>query len=256
MDMIKIEFPSDRPDIARHLGAALTAIGSDNATLTADNAFSFERLLENLSVELNVPVELLRGKALNAEVSDTTEQDTASVIGDAGSNDNGGFNQEELDESETLGKRDPKGVAFNVRLCANASKPFYASGGKRSGQWKKRQGVGDDEYEGWYANELANLAPATSDEGDESNINTADAFGGQGGGDTAAPAVPHDAGTLMAWVSEMQSAGRVTQEMVNAAYTQAGITMTDIFEGPGKTPDVIAGRVGEIHNILQGWAQQ
>ena len=238
MDMIKIEFPSDRPDIALQLGIALYRIGKndDTESLIADE-------IEPSSDEAAYQQHL--------KATDTTASSTA----DAGSDANGGFNKEELDESESLGKRDPKGVAFNVRLCANASKPFYASG-KRVDQWKKRQGVEDDEYEGWYANELANLTPAASDEGGESNINTADAFGGQGGGDTAAPAIPHDAGTLMAWVSEMQSAGRLTQEMVNAAYTQAGITMTDIFEGPGKTPDVIAGRVGEIHNILQGWAQQ
>lgn len=233
MDMIKIEFPADRPDIAQHLGIALYRIGKndDTESLIADE-------IESGSDEAEYQRHV-RG-------TDISEQD-------AGSNDNGGFNQEELDESENLAKRDPNGVAFNVELCANAAKPFYASG-KRTGQWKKRQGVEDDEYEGWYANELANLTPAASDDGGESNINTADAFGGQG--DTAAPAIPHDAGTLMAWVSEMQSAGRVTQEMVNAAYTQAGTAMTDIFEGPGKTPDVIAGRVGEIHNILQGWAQQ
>lgn len=236
--MIKIEFPADRLDIAKHLGKALTAIGTADAI-----GDMVERGLGG------IPGRTLTG-------ADVTAESFAEVTGqDAGSNENGGFNQDELDESDNLAKRDPKGVAFNVEMCANASKPFYASG-KRTDQWKKRQGVGDDEYEGWYANELANLAPAESDDGGESNVNTAAAFGGQGSSDAVEPVIPHDAGSLMAWVAEMQSAGRLTQEMVNAAYTQAGIAMTDIFEGPGKTPDVIAGRVGEIHNILQGWAQQ
>lgn len=239
MSTIKIEFPADRRDIAHCLGTALVALGAAAALSEEGEPGSDEARYQQ-----------------HLKDTDTPEQDISSVTTNAGSNDNGGFNQEELDGSENLEKRDPNGVAYNAEMCANAAKPFYASG-KRTGQWKKRQGVGDDEYEGWYANELANLEPAESDDGGESNINTADAFGGQGQGQGEdLPAIPHDAGTLMAWVAEMQSAGRLTQEMVNAAYTQAGIAMTDIFEGPGKTPDVIAGRVGEVHNILQGWAQQ
>ena len=239
MDMIKIEFPSDRPDIARHLGTALYYIGKSDDT-------------ESLLDEEIEPGSDEGKHQQHLKDTGTSEEEITSVTNNAGSNDNGGFNQEELDGSENLEKRDPNGVAYNAEMCANAAKPFYASG-KRTGQWKKRQGVGDDEYEGWYANALANLAP--EDDG-EPSVNTADAFGGQDSSDDVEPVIPHDAGTLMAWVAEMQSAGRLTQEMVNAAYVQAGLGMVDIFEGPDKAPDVIAGRVGEIHNILQGWAQQ
>ena len=52
---------------------------------------------------------------------------------------------------------DHNGVEKNAEFCGNAASPFYGSG-KRKGQWKKRQGVADEAYDEWYAEERAGCA--------------------------------------------------------------------------------------------------
>ena len=263
--MIKIEFPANRKDIAKAISTALLAISEDDYAGTAavieagdaepghDEA-KYQKHLEEqresfdaFQADILVRISQTFGldiKLLEDAVGATPDDEGRTL-----------FTENELKEGQQLtddAKRDPNGVAFNEEFCGNAAKPFYASG-KREGQWKKRQGLDDAAYDAWYAAELAKVKVPPSEDTDET-IDTSGAFGGGGDQQQQQNPVPHDAGTLMAWVSEMQTAGRITQEQVNAAYTQANLTMMDIFESPEKTPDIVAERVGILHSILSAWA--
>lgn len=141
--------------------------------------------------------------------------------------------------------RDQHGVAFNVHYCGEAQDPFYSSG-KRSGQWKKKRGVSDKDYDDWYAEELAELR------GEESHqpgpVNTAGAFGT---GQTEQPnqaAAPQDTGEFMGWVSEKQAGGLITQDDIQQAYNQAGVQVTDLF--PPNDPQTIAGHIRQLYDLL------
>lgn len=137
---------------------------------------------------------------------------------------------------------DSKGVPFDKDYCANAADPFYKSG-KTSGQWKKKKGVEEAEYNDWYALRLREVPTATAEPKAEQPIDTTAAFSGQ-----QAPVTtdaPADAGSFMVWVSEMTTAGHFTQADVTAAYEQASIGAADIFQG-----DNAAGNIATLHGIL------
>lgn len=145
--------------------------------------------------------------------------------------------------------RDQHGVAFNVHYCGEAQDPFYSSG-KRSGQWKKKRGVSDKDYDDWYAEELAELRGGATDE--ESHqpaaVNTAGAFGNGQAQQQSAPAAPQDTGEFMGWVSEKQAGGHITQDDIQQAYNQAGVQVTDLF--PPNDPQTIAGRIRQLYDLL------
>lgn len=246
MSIIKIEFPADRPDIALALSTALQTIGTVKVK-------GCDGCNEPGSDEVEFQAHVKAEGASEESIASATSQD-------AGSDDHGQFTKTETEEQDNLvdpANTDTKGVPFNAEFCGKAAKPYYASG-KRSGQWKKRQGVDELVYDNWYAAELAKVATSGAGQGDQAPVNTASAFSGQQQQEPAAnnePAVPHDAGTLMAWVSEMQAANRITQQQVNEAYQQAGVTMTDVFPGPNKTEETIAQAVRNVYTILVSWAQ-
>lgn len=145
--------------------------------------------------------------------------------------------------------RDQHGVAFNVHYCGEAQDPFYSSG-KRSGQWKKKRGVSDKDYDDWYAEKLAGLRGGATDE--ESHqpgpVNTAGAFGNGQAQQQSAPAAPQDTGEFMGWVSEKQAGGHITQDDIQQAYNQAGVQVTDLF--PPNDPQTIAGRIRQLYDLL------
>lgn len=148
--------------------------------------------------------------------------------------------------------RDQHGVAFNNHYCGEAQDPFYSSG-KRSGQWKKKRGVSDNDYDDWYAEELAELRggqTADEDSHQPSQVNSAAAFGGGGGGgqQQAQTTAPQDTGEFMGWVSEKQAGGLITQDDIQQAYTQAGVQVTDLF--PPNDPQTIASRIRQLYDLL------
>ena len=240
---IKIEFPADNLNAARHLGAALTALGNASAggaevAVESFDAFC-EAALSRIAAAFNLEPELLRtvwdGDVVVEEEIVVTKTETVGVS-----------------TTQTAGaaadaRLDEHGVPFDPAMCGTAAIPFYASG-PNAGQWKKLRGVDQATYDTWYAE----AKPATQPAGNGEPVNTAGAFQPDDSG-AVDPAVPHDAGTLMAWVSGMQGAGRLTQDQVNSAYTQANLVMPDIFPSDANTPDVIAERVGKLYLILSAW---
>lgn len=138
-------------------------------------------------------------------------------------------------------RTDLKGVPFNEQFCGKAADPYYKEGNARAGQWKKRQGVDQKDYDGWYAEELAKLdgLPDVSED-EPKEVNTASAFGG-GQANTA----PANGGELMAWISAKQTANVLTQAMIDEAYQVTGVSVPDLF-----MPDKAAAAVASIYGVL------
>ena len=129
---------------------------------------------------------------------------------------------------------DEHGVPFDAAYCAKSDKPFYATG-KRVGQWKKKRGTDQDEYDIWYdENRPPELEP------EPGKVDTAAAFAGPGatgeaGAVTATTDLPSTPGDLMKWCAEQTAAGAMTTEQVTAAYAACGITVADMFGADGPT---------------------
>lgn len=118
---------------------------------------------------------------------------------------------------------DRNGVTFDPEYCGKAKDPFYESG-PREGQWKKRKGVDDAIYDNWYRARLALTTEPT-----KTSVNTHNAF--------AAPQqiqrpIPGNVGELMGWISEMQGAGRLTQEIVDNTFKSLNLDIGALFNKP------------------------
>lgn len=148
-------------------------------------------------------------------------------------------------QNSTDARRDHKGVAFNVHYCGEAQEPFYTSG-KRSGQWKKKRGLSDKDYDDWYAEELAELQGGGG-EPDPEPVNSAAAFGSPQQ-QQQQPTAPRDTGAFMGWVAEKQAAGLITQDDIQKAYGEVGVQVADLF--PPNDHAAIARAIGGLHGVL------
>ena len=150
---------------------------------------------------------------------------------------------------------DEKGVGKNTDFCGNAAKPFNASG-KKKGQWKKRQGVAEADYDKWYEESLAMVSagPSTelqADAGDNvTQIDTSNAFANQqqqnlhNDSQQQAPAGAgnltfKDGGEFMQWLSEQQAAELITPGDIDVAYQTTSVGMGDLFDPAKATQAVI-----------------
>ena len=219
-------------------------------TIETENPETIQKLITALA---DSPIEISGRAPVGAPVDDTPmPSDTAGAPGDDDP-DSGPSQESDDGGAQTSTGTDPlvdeNGVAKNAKYCADAKKPFYASG-KRKGQWKKAQAVTEEEYDAWYAGALAEANADGSE--DESPATAASAFaGGATQQDTLSPA-PTDGGQLMAWVSEHQTAGYFTQEDVNQVYAQLQIGMPQLFAG---SPEDIARHVANVYNSLLAFVQ-
>jgi len=232
--MIKLEFPSDRPDIALALGQALTAIGTGTALCSSPAPTIAKDADHTEPTEDPKPTTGATSSPLEAQPSADTAENAPTT-------------SESASASPPV---DEHGVAKDERFCGTATEPFYASG-KRSGQWKKRKGVSDEAYDAWYSEQLAASEPAASvsQEPVEEQVDTAGAFAAPSAQPAQAegPAVPHDAGTFMGWLATKQAAQLLVQADINEAYATAGVEVADLFNGDAAQ---IAANVAKLHGIL------
>ena len=232
--MIKIEFPADRPDIARAMGEALIRVSETNIETYGELTPSLpvedaKQLAEDLTEEAPKPT----ASTADAFTPPQPEETEAEPTGTAQTA------EPDLSAPSTSGAPvDTKGVAFDATYCGQAKDPYYATG-KRSGQWKKRKGIDDADYDVWYASQLGDSAPAPE-------VNTSAAFGAPT--EPTAPAAPTTTGEFMGWVSELQAAGRLTQEHVNQAYAANGLGINALF--PPNTEEQIAGNIAKLYEAL------
>ncbi len=227
--MIDIRIPADNKPLAAAIGRALVEYGDGvEGSAAAKGTAVHEAVTTALKAE---PTAEKTGSPDDSDIASALDH-----VDETHTADDGGATE----------AADNNGVLKNDAFCSSAAKPFYASG-PRSGQWKKRQGVEGAAYDAWYAAELAKVqSTATADPG---TVDTAGAFGGMA--ETAnTETVPHDSGTLMAWVAERQTAGLTSQADVNTAWENCDLSMTDIFAP--NTPEVIAENCARIYHKLAG----
>lgn len=152
-------------------------------------------------------------------------------------------------QGATGAKLDLHGVPFDADYCANAVDPYYKTG-KNAGQWKKKKGVDQDEYDDWYASVKPAAGASTSATAEDAPIDTTAAFSGQPQQAPANTGAPADAGAFMVWVSEMTTAGHFTQADVTAAYGVVGIGAADIFQGANAVQNIAS-----LHGVLSAKVQ-
>ena len=223
---IKIEFPSDRADLALAFGQALTAIGTgkaliispaDAASTTAD-----EQSVSTTSHEQSVSTTDFDDQFTKDPKQNTAQSATATTGSGNTSASAGGASAKTEADTERV---DKNGVAFNPEFCAVAQEPFYTCG-KREGQWKKRRAVSDDAYDEWYAGERFGSQIV-----EEAETSAEQVFGKPVL--EADESIPQDAGELMQYVSEQQAAGALTQQDVTDAYFKLGLGFDAIMNPEG-----------------------
>lgn len=128
---------------------------------------------------------------------------------------------------------DEKGVTFSAEYCGKAKDPYYGSG-PRKGQWKKRKGVQDLQYDNWYSSQLAPADPP------------AEVATQQFGAQPPSNETPKSLGGLMKWIAEQQAAGKVTPELVNQAYIDTKVTFVDV-----NNPDTAEGAIEVLYLYIK-----
>ncbi len=260
--MIKLEFPADRPDIARSLGQALIDIANSNdqpqLQAGTSSPYTEEQLdfdLVRATTEISTSTGPVETAPVKSEVEEHTAESEATNYSAPAENADGAAQTVEpisSTPSENSVNADTLGVVFDGNFCGKAKDPFYTSG-KRKGQWKKKKGVSDEDYDAWYQSQLepgvmaaggmfnngelleeASIQPETPQTSSASLL-------------AASPTVqeqpstgPKDGGELMVWVSEQQAAGKLTQDELNSSWQANGVgSPADLF-GPNAEQTVVA----------------
>jgi len=244
---IKIEFPSDRADLALAFGQALTAIGTGKALINWRSNADGQALAthEQSASTTAFDDQFTEGPKQNTAQSATATTGSGNTSASAGgdsadpkqntvqsatattgsgntSASAGGASAKTEADTERV---DKNGVVFNPDFCAVAQEPFYTSG-KREGQWKKRRAVSDDAYDEWYAGERFGSQIV-----EEAETSAEQVFGKPVL--EADESIPQDAGELMQYVSEQQAAGALTQQDVTDAYFSLGLGFDAIMNPAG-----------------------
>lgn len=235
--MLKIEFDPSNTLLAAAIGRALTDYaGTDMKGIDAEKAAFFEgKSAPTVTEQAGEKVKTTAAETVTEQDSTTdhaAEETVAGAAGPVGSGD--------TSAPAGAGDVDEKGVTKDDDYCATAKVPFYGTG-KRKGQWKKRQGVDEDEYDEWYESQLAKIS-APQPGAKETKVDTAAAFGAKAATDNAAPA---NGGDFMKWLSEQQNAGTVTQADIDAAYYRTGVQVADMFN-PQTAGEAVAKMFAEL----------
>ena len=236
--MLEIKFPAENKPLAAAIGRALVEYGAGERKV-------------GMAVELGMPYS---AAAAELEPEDLVFTGTPIVESDDAAEEAANlaaFKAEQEDEAgksaastAQLGagdaqgvKVDRHGVPFDGAMCGKAAEPFYGSG-KKSGQWKKKVGVDQADYDAWYAAERAKVDAATAAESASTEaFDTSQAFGQQAAVEpSAAPKTPGD---FMGWASEQTTAGHFTQADITQAYASAGVDNIALFN-PATAEDAIA----------------
>ncbi len=218
--MLKIEFDPNNTALAAAIGRAITEYASEGKsapTVTEQAGEKVKTTAAPTVTEQDSPTDHAAEKTVAGAADQVGSDDTSAPAG--------------------AGSVDEKGVTKDDDYCATAKVPFYGTG-KRKGQWKKRQGVDEDEYDEWYESQLAKVSTPQT----ETKVDTAAAFGGKPANDNAAPA---NGGDFMKWLSEQQNAGTVTQADIDAAYYRTGVQVADMFN-PQTAGEAVAKMFAEL----------
>lgn len=220
---IKIEFPSDRKDVAAAFGKALVEL--------AGSAQVADKVAESAPVA-DGPKPGAGGADGSVSVAESHtatppgESVTAQTTGPSGANAAGYPTHDELN-----------GVPFNKDYCSKTADPdaAFMKSGKFPGRWKKKSGISQESFDAWYNAEVAKpqrggaaAGANTLTEAEKVATVSGSAAGAAFGTATAQPAdgnVWDTFGTLMKWISEQQNAENMTTQDANQAYTACSATI-------------------------------
>jgi len=243
--MIKIEFPADRPDIARAFARGLDAIGAadqyavDVWETGSEDSVPSEAPLDDSATGATEHVQAQLDPKPASIFEPSEPAGTAEAAGTVGT-----AQQTTQPEGTPAGvRKDVHGVAFEAKYCAAAKDPYYATG-QRSGQWKRRKGISQDEYDAWYAYELNKAKVGGVPDGQP--VDAGAAFGAPT--TPATPPAPTTTGDFMGWVSEKQAAGLLTQTDVGKAYHDCDLDVTALF--PPTTDVEITSNIAKLYGAL------
>lgn len=243
--MIKIEFPAENKLLAGAIGRALSEYASGGVR-------KVERCTveEAVSLATDVPAHMLTNEE-GSDAGETGNDPTRNAEAVTGQASSTGTSAGATASANTETRVDTNGVPFSDEFCGEAKVPFYASG-PHKGQWKKRKGVSEEDYNSWYANALtaAGNNPAATKE--DTPLDTAGAFGNNQNAatDQVKAAAPKDCGEFMGWVSGQQAAGLLNQIDITDAYATLNLQVTDLF--PPNDAATISRNVANLYAVLGG----
>lgn len=254
---IKIEIPADYPLLINAVGKALAsykgespfgALGAGPAKASQDVSHEEksvlpEEVVDRASDGSNTTFDSPENVASAAA---TIEQITQAEV-NAGNLPamSAGHPQQDA-EGKYL--TDYNGVMHIPAVCGVAEKPFYASGTNK-GQWKRKGGVTEDEYNRVYADALSQVAgtntgstspdtAAGQDQNQASDPSAEQAFGGQGQGQLTS-VTPNDVFT--AFTSVCQAGDVASTELATKCFTDAGLANPSlIFSRPDLAAQIFA----------------
>lgn len=266
MTIIKIEIPADYPLLIKAVGGAFAKYeGEAFAKYEGEEYHGFNSRVKKSVVGVSQEEKSILSEETEApEKSDTalsatdqssmTATDTSAGVDESAGVDNStpsaGHPQKDAAGKFTT---DHKGVMHIPAVCGNAEKPFYASGPTK-GQWKRRVGVTEENYNVTYANALnqvvTGVGSISPDAAAGSPSHTNDQSAEQAFGDTGQGQVsPNDVFATFTTVCQKG------QEHLTAAatkcFTDAGLANPSlIFSRPDLAGQVFA----SLSKIVMGGA--
>jgi hypothetical protein len=231
--MFKLEFPAENKTLAAAIGRALLEYGTGEVTAGAIITHTIKKEVGDVALTETVTTEPVKTTATQDPVESTAILGAGSAPAAQGTDNT---DRNNLDE---------KGVGKNPDFCSNAQIPFFQSG-KKKGQWKKKQGVDEADYDAWYGAELANANPANQTAASGTPVDTGAAFGNRSAAANASGETFANAGEFMAWVAEQQAADRLTQADIDNAYQVTQVQVHDLFN-----PDLFDNAVSAVYQFLR-----
>lgn len=154
--------------------------------------------------------------------------------------------KEHIPAIEPKSSVDERGVTFDHRFCGESKQPFYASG-PRTGQWKKRRGVEEADYDAWHKSECFRCGRKSDEK--EPLVDTAQAFNTAALNTNVEDEPPSTPGELIVWISEKQAAGILEQSDIDAVYAACGTTVNTLFEE--QPAEQLTARILTLYNRLR-----
>lgn len=237
---IKIEFPADNVNLARIFGEALLQYSGA--------AVNFTKLAEETKPAPKKKEPTPSQKAFAPKEPTPSIFDTAPVVEEPAPV----VEPEPEPEPEPTVKNDANGVPFDEKYCTDV----VVKSGKNKGQWKPNDEVSPAEFRRWYATQVpAEEEVAKPVKRARKTVSEAGRKIGPVEPPVGQPAVkreeikPHDCATLMAWISDRQALGFLTQEDFSQACSALNLTVRDLF--PPVPEDEIKARISKLEAYLR-----
>lgn len=170
---ISINIPSDNKALAAAIGRALTEYGTGKTSADIKVTLDASEAVDHIqnaaaSIEQITEAEVYAGNLAEQEDTAGKSQEQSTVGQGAGAAQGAPGTHPSKDPQTGKYVTDHKGVMHIPAVCGNAEKPFYASGPMK-GQWKRKVGVTEENYNTVYQNALNQVTGGQSPAADAGN---------------------------------------------------------------------------------------